>query len=135
MEKGERLARFMIGEAFPAEDSTARYVVRLAMATGDLAVAADPFINRGDDLADYERFYYVRLLAAHLRESILLIDPPAHSVVPRLDGFLSTFGNAMPELQLEIRESHRAVLEALDTPLAARPDVTLRNELDRKSVV
>ncbi len=131
MDKGERLARFTIGEAFPAEDSTARYVVRLAMATGDLALAADAFISRGDDLADYERFYYVRLLAGHLRESIMLIDPPDHSVVPRLDDFLGTFGDAVPQLQLEIRENQRELRETLDAPLTARPDLTLREELKR----
>ena len=86
MSKNERIIRFSIGAAFPSADPAARYVMRLAMATGDLSLAADAFIKRGDELADFERFYYVRLLASHLRETVMLIDPPTRSVVPSVKG-------------------------------------------------
>ena len=92
MSDHERIIRFNIGAAFPSADPAARYVMRLAMATGDLNLAADAFIKRGDELTDFERFYYVRLLASHLRETVMLIDPPTKSVVPSLDDFVSGFG-------------------------------------------
>jgi hypothetical protein len=43
MDEDPEIARFefLIGEAFPASDPMARYLVRLSMALGDLRIAVD----------------------------------------------------------------------------------------------
>lgn len=124
-------ASFRIADAFPAESHIARYVVRLSMAMGDLRIAGAPFIDRSDTLADFERFYYIRLLFSHTRETVLLIDPPSGSVVPNLEDFLGFFDGRYPQLQASIRGAHSEVIQRLDAPLARRPAVTLRAELKR----
>ena len=63
-----------MGDAFPADDVVARYVMRLSMALGDVRVAMDYLVR--EEQPPYERLYFVRLAALHLRELVLLIDPP-----------------------------------------------------------
>jgi hypothetical protein len=63
-----------IGEASSDRDEVARYVMRLSMALGDLRVAGEYAVR--EDQPDHERLYFVRLFASHMREAVLVLDPP-----------------------------------------------------------
>ena len=120
---------FRIGQAFPANDLMAQYVMRLSMALGDLRTAIK-FAVRSEQ-PEFERIYFVRLTAQHLREVAVLFDPPDRSVVPGIEDFIRS---AIPSSQTEwrgtLRRQHRDVLRALRTEL---PTIkrTLKSELDR----
>jgi hypothetical protein len=73
-ESEETQLEFNIGEASSDRDEVARYVMRLSMALGDLRVAGEYAVR--EDQPDHERLYFVRLFASHMREAVLVLDPP-----------------------------------------------------------
>ena len=122
---------FRIGDVFPAGYKTSRYVMRLSMALGDLRIAIAAYAVR-EEQSEAERLYFVRLGASHLRELVLLLDPPDRRVVPALDEFIASLPvEARNEDEEVLRRSHAEVMRLLEEPLALRPGVTLRDELKR----
>jgi hypothetical protein len=86
-ESVETRLEFKIGEAFPDRDEMGRYVMRLSMALGDLRVAGEYAVR--DEQPEYERLYFIRLFASHMREAVLLLDPPDRGVVPTVEDFIA----------------------------------------------
>jgi hypothetical protein len=61
--------RFRIGDAFPADQAVARFVVVLMMALNDLLPLNERLTEETDDaLPPHERLYLARLVASHLFE-------------------------------------------------------------------
>jgi hypothetical protein len=109
----------------------ARYVVRLSMALGDLRIAAQYATRRRQNAA--ERLYFVRLTASHLRELVLVMDPPNAHVVPRVDEFLDSLPRGTKPSRTEIRRSHARALRMLDRPMSrGRPELTTVNGKRRR---
>src|SRR3954466_7735677 len=103
-ESEESRLEFRIGEAFPDRDGMARYVMRVSMALGDLRVAGEYAVR--DDQPDYERLYFIRLFASHMREAVLLLAPPARRVVPAVEDFITALPADCRELHAEpLREA------------------------------
>ena len=136
---------FRIGDAFPADDPVSRFVMRLSMALGDIRVAIDYAVR--EEQPDHERLYFVRLAAMHLRELVLLIDPPDAPVqpvpcptcgkpeprqeitLPDLEALIAAT-NPPAERVDELRRARVRVVNALAERLELRP-VLLRQELRR----
>lgn len=59
--------------------------MRLSTALGDLRIAGHYATRRRQNVA--ERVYFVRLLASHMREIVLIMDPPDARVVPTVESF------------------------------------------------
>ncbi len=77
MSRPRKQIRFKIGEAFPADDSCARLMVALAMATNDLLTVGPLFEEalKAEGEADKGRqIYFFRLMASHLREAVKVLD-------------------------------------------------------------
>jgi hypothetical protein len=105
-------------------------VTRLSMALGDLRVAGEYAVR--DDQPDHERLYFIRLFASHMREAVLLLDPPDRGVVPAVDDFIAALPADCRELYAEpLRDSLEKVLTLLRRQFSLRPGVNLRNELRR----
>lgn len=134
------LARFSFvhRDVFPSDDRMARYVERLSVALGDLRIAGHYATRSRQNSA--ERLYFVRLTASHLREIVLLFDPPDRTVIPDVEEFLASLPRGAQPSRAEIRKSHRRALRLLDKPMAkgradvVRPDGrsrrrTLRDDL------
>jgi len=98
-EPDETQLEFKIGEAFPDRDEVARYVMRLSMALGDLRVAGEYSVR--EDQPHYERLYFIRLFASHMREAVLLLDPPDRGVVPAVEDFIAALPADCRELHAE----------------------------------
>jgi hypothetical protein len=62
--------RFRLGSIFPADNPTARYVMAVSIALGDLRTAAEQASR--EDAPEYERLYFARLLDLHVREGLRL---------------------------------------------------------------
>jgi len=61
-------APLMIGEAFPANDVLARWVMVLSIARNDLALATERIVRANED-DDGTNMHWQRLLAAHFFEA------------------------------------------------------------------
>ena len=113
---------FEYGEVFDSDDRMARYVERLSNALGDLRVVAHYAVRQRQSAG--ERLYFVRLLASHLREIVLLLDPPDHKVVPGVEEFLKALPRGTVPGRAEIRKSHRQAMRMLDKPMKkGRPEI------------
>lgn len=127
---------FQIGAAFPADDPLARYVMRLSMALGDMRIAAH-YATR-DRQRSAERLYFVRLTASHLRELVILLDPPNSKIVPTVDQFVLSLPRGVKPTRAEIRASHTQAIRRLAAVMRGRPGIdvdgkrrapTLRDDL------
>lgn len=119
-----QLARysFRYGDVFDSEDRMARYVERLSNALGDLRVVARYPVRQRQGSG--ERLYFVRLLASHLREVVLLLDPPDRRVLPDVEEFLAALPRGTKPSRTEIRKSHRQAMRMLDKPMKkGRPEI------------
>lgn len=119
-----QLARysFKYGDVFNSEDRMARYVERLSNSLGDLRIAARYAVRQRQRAG--ERLYFVRLVASHLREVVLLLDPPNHRVIPDLEEFLAELPRGTKPSRAEIRKSHRQALQMLEKPMKkGRPEI------------
>jgi hypothetical protein len=113
---------FEYGEVFDSQDRMARYVERLSNALGDLRVVARYAVRQRQSSG--ERLYFVRLLGSHLREIVLLLDPPDHRVVPGVEEFLRALPRGVVPGRAEIRKSHRQAMGMLDKPMKkGRPEI------------
>jgi hypothetical protein len=102
----------------------ARYVMRLSMALGDLRIAGHYATRNRQNAA--ERLYFVRLVASHLREIVLIMEPPDQTVIPTVERFLSSLPRGTKPPRAEIRAAHRKALAMLDRPMSPeRPDITI----------
>jgi hypothetical protein len=105
------------------------------MALTDLRIAADLL---GGEIENYQRVYFVRLMASHMHEALSLIEPPAstrqrrRSALPPLEEFLSHYGERHHDLQDVVRQAQREVTERLAQPLVCRiAPIGFRSELSR----
>jgi hypothetical protein len=127
------LARFSFvhRDVFPADDRMARYVERLSVALGDLRIAGHYATRSRQNSA--QRLYFVRLTASHLREIVLLLDPPDRTVIPNVEEFLASLPRGTQPSRADIRKSHRRALRLLDKPMAkGRADVVGSNGRPRR---
>lgn len=96
--------RFRVGDAFPAEDPVARFIVVLLMALNDL-LPQNERLTQADDgvLPPHERLYLARLVGSHLFELANFVDA-APRQFPAIDEFLAVLP---PEAQ-----QHRQMIVA-----------------------
>lgn len=114
---------FKIGDVFPADDRMARYVMRLSLALGDLRIAADYAVR--DRQRSAERLYFVRLTASHLRELVILLDPPNRHVVPDVEEFLKSLPRGNKPPRKDIRSAHQKALRRLAKTMTGRPHISV----------
>jgi hypothetical protein len=119
-------ALFRMGEAFPAEDRLARYVMRLSMALNDLRIAAR-YATRARQ-REPERLYFIRLTASHLRELVILLDPPNSNVVPTAEQFVRALPRGAKPTPTEIRAAHREAISRLPAAMRGRPDLDVTGQ-------
>lgn len=120
----QQLARysFKYGDVFNAEDRMARYVERLSNALGDLRIAARYAVRQRQGPG--ERLYFVRLVASHLREVVLLLDPPDRRIIPDIEEFLAELPRGTKPSRAEIRKSHRQAMRMLEKSMKkGRPEI------------
>lgn len=116
----ERLT-FKMGEAFPADDPIAVWVLNLSIALGDLRIAAT-YAVRAEQPA-YERLYFVRVFASHLREILKLLDLDYRE---RLD-----VRNFVAELPQEAQEEREEAVQLLNATFPSRREVEVWKDLRR----
>lgn len=104
---------FQMGDAFPPDDPIAVWVMNLSIALGDLRVVAE-YATRPEQ-PEYERTYFVRIFASHLREvsKLLVLDFKEREDVR---SFVAT-------LPVEAREARDEAERLLHTTFPLRPDV------------
>jgi hypothetical protein len=107
---------FRHGDVHHADDRMARYVMRLSIALGDLRIAARYATRARQNGA--ERHYFVRLIASHVRELVLIMDPPNTKVVPSISEFLRALPDDTDPTRSEIRRSHAEALKLLEKEMA-----------------
>jgi hypothetical protein len=112
--------RFKFGEAFPAHDPIALWVMNLSIALGDLRIVGK-YATRNEQ-PPHERIYFIRVFASHLREivKLLVLDPRDREDVREFVNGLDT----------EAQDARRAVEQKLDARLESR-GVDLLSELKR----
>jgi hypothetical protein len=72
-----------------------------------------------------QRLYFVRLTASHVRELVLILDPPNALVVPRVEEFLSSLPQGTEPAPADIRQSYKRAMRLLDLPMhPERPQIT-----------
>lgn len=117
----ERL-KFWMHEVFPPDDAIARWIMNLSMALGDLRIVAK-YATRGEQ-PDYERIYFVRVFASHLREiSKLLVDD--YKTREDVREFVATLPQAGQDARAEVDRMLHV------HPFKLRPDVILWQDLKR----
>jgi hypothetical protein len=79
-----------------------------------------------------ERLYFVRLMAAHLRELVLLLDPPNRAAVPDVEEFLAALPAGVQPSRKQIRTAHRTALRQLDTQMAAARPLVVSSQNTRR---
>jgi hypothetical protein len=110
---------FMMRDVFPADDTIGRYVTALAIALGDMRIAAKYAVR--EDQPDHERIYFVRLLTSHIREAVKLV---VLEYRDRQD--VRDFVASVPEPGRQAREDLEAMLDQ-----ETRPGVPLLEDLIR----
>jgi hypothetical protein len=111
--------RFRLGDAFPADDRMAAYVMRLSMALGDLRIVAEYATRKRQP--EGERLYFVRLFTLHMREIVHLLDPPDPNFVPTVHESVASLPRGTRPSRSEIRDEHAKVLRRLSEPMKGRP--------------
>ena len=97
---------------------------------GDLRVAGEYAVRELQP--EYERLYFVRLVASHMRETVLLLDPPDRGAVPDVEDFIDALPSDCREIHADgLREARNEVLMLLRQQFTLRPGLNLRNELRR----
>jgi hypothetical protein len=76
--------------------------MRLSIALGDLRIAGQYATRHRQRYA--ERLYFVRLTASHLRELVILLDPPNRKIVPTVDDFVLALPRGIKPSRAEIRD-------------------------------
>ena len=102
---------FKFEDVFPEDDEMARYVVRLSTGLGDLKTVARHVTRKRQTNA--QRTYFVRLMASHLHEIALVLDPGEKSVVPDGETFLSALPRGKKPPRADIRKAHSRAIKAL----------------------
>jgi hypothetical protein len=121
---------FRMGEVFPSDDPTGRYVARLSMALADLRLVADQMMR--DDLTDRERVYFGRLMMAHMREVLLVLEPPEREPEAiRVGDVIAGMGTHEPGAPALLRHLWDTARAQLKAPLVLRRETTLWRELRR----
>jgi hypothetical protein len=119
--KEKRELRLRMGDAFPADSPLARWVMSLSIALGDMRIAMDYAVR--DEQPFHERAYFVRLMDAHMRETVKVV-VLGHEREAEVRAFVAS----MPK---DGQEAFEEIKERLAQPFELRPDVTLLDELKR----
>jgi hypothetical protein len=119
----QRTYYFRLGDVFPPDDRMGRYVMRLSLALGDLRIAGDYAVRNRQRYA--ERLYFVRLTASHLRELVVLLDPPNRRIVPDVEEFLALLPPGTKPPRRDIRAAHNNALRQLVSVMRGRPNITV----------
>jgi len=95
--------RFRVGDAFPADQPLARFVVVLLLALNDLLPRNERLTeDRDDELPPQERLYLARLVGSHLFELATFVDA-APRQFPEIEKFL----DGLPE---EAQQQRRTLI-------------------------
>ncbi|MCW2997753.1 MAG: hypothetical protein JWN65_1302 [Solirubrobacterales bacterium] len=100
-------ANFRIGEVFDADDRSAGYVVRLAMALNDMRTNHG-LIER-DDVKTATRQWLVRIMVAQIRETAFIITPPKPTSIITLKEYLSPFAEDNATTVREVASHPRCI--------------------------
>lgn len=116
----ERLT-FRMKEAFNPDDAIAVWVMNLSIALGDLRVVVE-YATRPEQ-PDYERIYFVRIFASHLREvaKLLVLDYRDREDV-------RTFVDALPDAA---RTARGELERLLSSHFELRPEAEVWRDLKR----
>lgn len=110
-----------MGDAFPADDAIARWVMNLSIALGDLRIVAK-YATRAEQPV-HERIYFVRIFASHLREvaKLVVLDYEQRAEI-------RAFVEGLPQ---DARDAREAVVERLNDTFDHRPDVIVWEDIKR----
>lgn len=120
-------------DVFDPDDPAARYVMRLSIALGDLRIVSKYATRRRQPNA--ERVYFVRLLASHLREIVVLMNPPDRRHVPGVEEFLAALPDDITPTKHQMRAAHADAVRRLELDMHPdRPPITVkrRGEADQE---
>jgi hypothetical protein len=112
---------FKMADAFPPDDPIAVWLMNLSIALGDLRIVAK-YATR-EQQAEYERIYFVRIFASHLREIGKLL---VQDFDKRQD--VKDFVAAMPQ---EAQDARDKADELLHSTFGLRPAVVVWEDLKR----
>jgi hypothetical protein len=108
--------RFRIGDAFPADQPIARFVVVFLLALNDLLPRNERLTEiRDDKLPPHERLYLARLVGSHLFELATFLDEAARRF-PEIEKFL----DGLPEEAQQQRQTLVAVAKGKPGEFAGR---------------
>lgn len=110
-----------MGDAFPANDPIARWVMNLSIALGDLRIVAK-YATR-EEQPDHERIYFVRIFASHLREVSKLL---VLNYRDRAD--VREFVASLPQAAQDARDEAERMLNGAHT---LRPNAVLWEDMKR----
>ena len=112
---------FRMDEAFPAEDPIGLWVMNLSIALGDMRVAMKYAVR--EDQSEHERFYFVRIVASHLREvaKVIVLDHRKRQDV-------RDFVASLPQ---EAQDAHSEVERLFEGTHMLRSSVTLFEDMKR----
>jgi hypothetical protein len=112
---------FRMGDAFPADDPIARWVMVLSLALGDLRIVATYAVRERQP--ENERMYFVRIFSSHLREIVkLLVLDYRHREDVR------EFVGRLPQ---DAQDARAEVERLTESTHVLRSDVTLFEDLKR----
>ena len=92
---------------------------------GDLRIAAHYATRERQNTA--QRLYFVRLTAAHLREVLLIMDPPNRTYVPSVEEFLASLPWGTKPSRTVIRKSHGKAVRLVDRAMARGRPMIIAN--------
>lgn len=95
--------RFEVGEAFPGDDPTARWVAGLIIISNDLARPhrrLHNLVQETPESAEGHKVYWLILGAAHLREAVKFLDPNTCPLIkqPEVEQFIADLPEEASEL-------------------------------------
>jgi hypothetical protein len=119
--------RFRVGAIFPADNPTARYVMAVSIALGDIRTVVG--LAAGDARTGAERLYLARLLEHHVRQGLRLA-LVAHHDRDDVRRFVSILPQEAQEAREELGRLVEGHPEAVE-PLAVLDDGLLRAAMER----
>jgi hypothetical protein len=96
--------RFRVGDAFPADDPLARFILVVSMGLNDNSLANTRFVNTEEE---YELLYFFRLASGHLQELANRLRV-AHGEWPEVQKFVAS-------LDKQYRDDFAAIVQLADS--------------------
>src|SRR4051794_33365935 len=87
--------RFRMGEAFPADDVVAEWLMTLALVSNDFALVATRMEEDAEEPSGYKFFYWTRLFISHFHEAALYLDDTKE--IPEIKAYVASLDSPAPE--------------------------------------